>query len=86
MKREKLVKWQFYAAALDELMTYIDNDETSGVKVSFDAASEHQPRSILKTFWKKHPHCVICSMEEAVKNRIISLAKKKRGRRMFAKR
>ena len=48
VKRERLVKWQFYAAAAEELMTYIDMDETIGVKVSFDAASEHQPRSIPK--------------------------------------
>ena len=86
VKREKLIKWQFYAAAAEEFMTYIDQDEVTRATMTFDTANEHQPRAIPKDFWKKHPHCIICSMEEAVKNKVICLAKKKRGRRMFAKR
>ena len=31
IKRKRLVKWQFYAVAAEEMMTYVDKDESSVV-------------------------------------------------------
>ena len=50
VRREKLIKWQFYASAAEEFMTYIDHDEPTLAKVRIEASDEHQPRSIPKDF------------------------------------
>ena len=46
---------------------------------------EHQPRSIPKVFKTKYQHCMVCSMEEYIMNRLVGSAKTK-GRRKWARR
>ena len=43
VKREMLVKWQFYAAAAEEFMTYLDNDEVSFHKTILDPTMNTHP-------------------------------------------
>ncbi len=80
------MKWQFYAVAAEEFMTYLDEDETSAAFSEMQGiVTDHQPRPIPKDFPKKYPHCIICSMEESVRNKVLATMKTK-GRRKWARR
>ena len=68
VRRNKLLKWQFYATAAEELMAYIDEDEAENILTpKAYSVQGHSPRPITKEYLgKKYPHCMICSMEEAI--------------------
>ena len=71
VRRNKLLKWQFYATAAEELMAYIDEDEAESILTPTAYSLQgHAPRPITKEYSdKKYPHCMICSMEEAISHR-----------------
>ena len=79
VKRKKLVKWEFYSAIAEELMTYCDrsemDDETIVAGPSKTYMEGHNPNPYF-TFKKesiiKRPVCMVCSMEETVKNKVFS--------------
>ncbi len=59
VKRKRLVKWQFYAVAAEEFMTYLDEDETSAAFSEMQGiVTDHQPRPIPKDF-AKNIHIVL---------------------------
>ena len=64
--RQRLVKWQFYAVAAEELMNYVDPDEETTRTIQHNQDTDHKACFIPKDFAKKQPHCIICSMEESV--------------------
>ena len=81
-----IVKWQFYAVAAEEFMTYVDEDESSVMFSHMQTIiQEHQPRSIPKDFKTKYPHCMVWSMKESIMNRVVGSAKTK-GRWKWARR
>ena len=79
MQRNKLLKWQFYATAAEELMAYIDEDEAQNIFTSTALSLQgHAPKPIDKEYsGKKYPHCMICSMEEAIMHKCLKSSKKK---------
>ena len=83
-KREVLVKWQFYSVAAEEMMSYVDLDEAESIfSPSSDSFRQHAPRSIPKDYSeKRYPHCIICSMEESVLNKLHPGAKSKGARKL----
>ncbi len=80
------MKWQFYAVAAEEFMTYLDEDETSAAFSEMQGiVTDHQPCPIPKDFAKKYPYFIICSMEESIRNKVLATMKTK-GRQKWARR
>ena len=78
IKRKQLVKWQSYVVTVKIFMIYVNKDETSAVFSDMSSVLQaHQPHPIPKDFNKKYPHCIICWMEESVKNKVFGSMKTK---------
>ena len=77
MRRNKFLKWQFYATAAEELMAYIDEDEAENIlNPTAYSVQGHVPHPITKEFLgKKYPHCMLCSMEEAIIHKCMQLSR-----------
>ena len=64
----KLKKWEFYAIAAEEMMTYLDGEEVKIIEMqSYTASHIPMPIPTDKENKMKAPTCMICSMEEGVK-------------------
>ena len=91
-RRREMKKWEFYAIAAEEMMTYTDETEEgtsvtgSYTGTTINAASsatfsrQHQPMSIPKNHPIKIPTCMICSMEEGVMRKVIKSGSSSRAR------
>ena len=83
--RRPLVKWEFYAVAAEELMSYVDRDEQTPATLEQNViASLHRPEEIPTRFNRKIPMCMICSMEESIARKVLGSAN--RHGRKFARR
>ena len=70
--RQRLVKWQFHAVTVKELMNYVAPDKEIARTIQQNQAyTDHQACFIPKDFREKEPHCIICSMEESVWRKVI---------------
>ena len=71
LRRREMKKWEFYAVAAEEMMTYTD-DTDEAVSVNYENNSvgapvhKHTPVPFPKNHRTKIPTCMICSMEEGV--------------------
>ena len=79
VKRKKLIKWEFYSALAEELMTYTDIGEMEGLPAVSAPSKTYMDGHVAKPYFSfdkrdiiKRPVCMICSMEESVKNKVIS--------------
>ena len=66
-------------------MSYVDEDETSAVFLDMSGIlRDHQPCPIPKDFDKKCPYCIMCSIKESVRNKLVG--SKTKRRRKWARR
>ena len=78
--RRELKKWEFYSVAAEEMMTYTDASDETGIVYPAPPTSNiyaHTPIPIPKNFHLKLPTCMICSMEEGVMRKITNAASKR---------
>ena len=69
-QRYKLLKWEFYTTAAEEMMPYVDMDEiVEATEVEPTGSSSHVPNSIPKNFRLKYPQCIISSIKKSVSRR-----------------
>ena len=69
-----MVKWKLYAIAAEEMMSYLDKDERSAIVNKIACVQNtHAPQALSRGLFsgRKRPQCIICSMEEATKNRVL---------------
>ena len=85
--RRKLIKWQFYAVAAEEFMSYVDKDEQkpATLEQNVNPSSLHRPQEIPSSFNSRiKPMCMICSMEESIERKVSGSVN--RNGRKFARR
>jgi hypothetical protein len=78
--RRELKKWEFYSVAAEEMMTYTDASDETGIVYPVPSTKTiytHKPIAIPKNFHLKLPTCMICSMEEGVMRKIMNAASKR---------
>ena len=87
-ERKKLLKWEFYAVAAEEMMNYVDEDEVEKGVVLLEPTPEaqHKPQIITRQSSAKNPTCIICSMSEAVERKVLNSSNKNRTGRKYARR
>ena len=84
-QRRRLLKWEFYAVAAEEFMTYVDVDEMKCIPIVENPVSSHKPSSIPIDYTDRSiPTCIVCSMEESVAHRV--LGSENRNARKYARR
>lgn len=78
--RHRLVKWEFYAVAAEELMSYVDVDELKHPTCTnvHNASTLHRPGVLAHSNNPDiRPTCAICNMEESVLRKIFNVENKK---------
>ena len=77
--RKRLLKWEFYSVAAEEMMTFADNEDIA-IEDRRLFVESHVPIPIPKDREKsdmKAPTCMICSMEEGVQRNVFDGKSKK---------
>lgn len=84
-QRRRLLKWEFYAVAAEEFMTYVDVDEMKCIPIIENRVSSHKPSSIPIDYTDRSiTTCIVCSMEESVAHRV--LGSENKNARKYARR
>ena len=68
VQRKRLIKWEFYSVACEEMMTFVSPDEATTASLLHTSTlsdTSHLPTHA-SLAGKKTLHCMICSMEESV--------------------
>ena len=93
VRRQKVIKWQFYSVLAEELMMFVDNstadDESTTKQKTFEIRRGHTPApysTFGKTEQKKRPLCMICSMDEMARAQVLKLSATKARNRKFSRR
>ena len=77
--RNKLLKWEFYSVAAEEMMTFADNIDIE-IEERQILSESHVPIPISSNRTKtdmKAPTCMICSMEEGIQRNVFEDSRKK---------
>ena len=65
---KRLLKWEFYSVAAEEMTTYFDDNENIDlVQRSVGRAQMYTTSPVTKDDKLKNPTCMICSVEESIK-------------------
>ena len=84
-KKHKLLKWEFYSVVAEELMSYVDKNESiSSSSVASRSENKHISAPIDRSFKFSNPTCIVCSTEEGVKRKILDMPD--RSARSFSRR
>ena len=63
----RVLKWEFCAAAAEEMMSYVDNEEaTIATSLAPNQPGVHLPKPVIKGQIAKYPQCMVCSLEECI--------------------
>ena len=86
-KKNKLLKWEFYSVVAEELMSYVDQNDSiicpSVASIGF-SENKHISAPFDKSFKFNHPTCIVCSTEEGVMRKMLDLPD--RSARSFSRR
>ena len=65
LRRNKLVKWEFYSAVVEYLLAYVDDYETNTCSADIPkSVTSHKTLASTRAFGKIYPSCAIFYLEE----------------------
>ena len=95
VKRKKIIKWEFYSVLAEEMMMYVDSshgddDTDTNKNMSMTTTMKGHIPAPTSQFDKhettKRPLCMVCSMDEMARAKVLNLSRSQSRNRKYSRR